>query len=300
MTSALDLLESRPYFDIEATARCNLRCSICPREGIARGPGAMDTALFDRLRSWLPRSSRVVFSGLGEPLLHARLPDFIKALTQDGHTVGVTTNGMLLSSPSIGALISAGLDVLYISFLSSDPETSRKITGEGVLTKLLENLDRWAADRPASLTTYLTTVLFEENAGERETLRALAKERGFLPLFRPRHSRGGALYTPETLQAETCGVFAKVTFIAWNGDVLPCCNDLAGKKVIGNVETHTFEKIREGKRRRLMEGEWFEPCAACDDAYRTDLLRDGALDALEKLEDRERSPTRDSLPEVNP
>jgi pyruvate-formate lyase-activating enzyme len=292
MTSPLDLLSSRPYFDVEVTARCNVRCSICPRERIARGPGDMDPALFNRLLPWLPRASRVIFSGLGEPLLHPRLTDFVGALKERGHTVGLTTNGTLLNPPAIQPLLSSGLDLLYFSLPSLDPETYEKIMKGAVQKEVLENLDRWAAARPDSLATFLTAVLFEENAGEKEALRALARERGFRTFFRPLHSRGGALYTPESPRAGACGIFAKVTFIAWNGDLLPCCNDTAGKHPLGTVMTRTFEEIREGKRRRIAEGDEFEPCAGCDDAYRSDLLREGALERLERMENRERSPTR--------
>jgi MoaA/NifB/PqqE/SkfB family radical SAM enzyme len=247
----------------------------------------MAPPLFERLLAWLPPGSRIVFSGLGEPLLNPHIAGFVKALKERNHTVGLTTNANLLSPGVIEDLLDAGLDVMYASLLSADETRHREITGGKELKPVMENLARWAEARRPALATYLTTVLFEGNAGEQESLRSLARELNFIPLFRPLHSRGGALYVPAKRGEGACGIFAKVTFIAWDGSVLPCCNDTAGREVLGHVDTRSFEEIRAEKRRRILDGGMFQRCPACDDAYRTDLLRPGALETTRKMDVRE-------------
>jgi hypothetical protein len=93
-------------------------------------------------------------------------------------------------------------------------------------------------------------------------------------LFSLCHSRGGALrdeaichFHPPP-RTRRCDIFADNTFVAWDGQVLACCQDVAGSAVLGDLTTMSMEELAAIRRRILDEGVDFEMCEECDDIYR--------------------------------
>jgi MoaA/NifB/PqqE/SkfB family radical SAM enzyme len=268
------LLDSAPFFDVELSARCNCRCSFCPRERISRPAGLMADGTLDLLATWIPLGARVMLSGLGEPLLHPRAAEFVANLKKGGRTAGVTTNATLLTAEVTSALVSAGIDILELSVPSRDPELHRRLMPGVDPEEVLRNLENVRAIRPRSLRVYLAVVRTAETRPGIRELKAFAREKGFTLYARDPHSRGGSLYVPRRRRpSRGCGVFAKVTFVAWTGEVLACCNDVSGCTRIGDVREASFEELRRRKREILLRESWFAPCPACDDPYRRLLLQ---------------------------
>ena len=267
------LLDSVPYFDVELSGRCNLRCAFCPRDGIARPMDLMADDTLDFLTGWIPPGARVMLSGLGEPLLHPRAVDFVGRLKAGGRTAGVTTNATLLTEETLTALVSAGLDILEVSVPTLDPELHRRMMPGADPGAVLANLRFLRKIRPQSLRVYLAVVLQAENRPGLKELKAFAREQGFTVFKRALHSRGGALYEPRRKPAANgCGIFAKVTFVASTGEILACCNDVSGSTRLGTVRELSFEDLRGRKRELIRRGARFAPCRACDDPTRRVLL----------------------------
>jgi pyruvate-formate lyase-activating enzyme len=273
-----------PFFDVEASALCDLRCTMCPRDRMTRPAGILGEDTFDRLLDWLPAPSRIVFSGLGEPLLNPALLSFVERLKTRGHTVGLTTNGTRLTPSRAAPLLAAGLDVLHVSLQAFSTETAARLAGGEDTGAVRENLEALSRNRPEGTRVYLSVVAQPGNEEERNPLRRFASDLGFTPHVRRIHSRGGALYTPARVPEGVCGIFPKVTFVAWNGGLLACCNDTDGSTQLGNVADTPFESLREAKRERLRDGRWFAPCAACDDGYRTRMFTGKARGFLAREE----------------
>ncbi|MCU0723404.1 MAG: radical SAM protein [Planctomycetes bacterium] len=268
-----DLLDSTPFFDVELSRSCNLRCSFCPRDRIARPAGLMADGTLEALDRWIPPGARVMLSGLGEPLLHPRAAAFVAALKRGGRTAGVTTNATLLTAATAAALVDAGIDILELSVPTLDPDLHRRLMPGVDPAAVLRNLEALRAVRPRSLRVYLAVVRTPETRPGLKVLKAFARGQGFTLYARDLHSRGGALYEPRRRRpAFGCGIFAKATFVAWTGDVLACCNDVSGCTRIGAVGESPFDELRERKRDRIRRGEGFPPCAACDDPFRRALL----------------------------
>src|SRR5882762_11986023 len=63
---------------LETTNRCNLLCTTCPRtfEDL-EPPGDMSWDLFTRIVDQVPKISRVVLHGVGEPMMVRELPRMI-------------------------------------------------------------------------------------------------------------------------------------------------------------------------------------------------------------------------------
>ncbi|MHC5036736.1 MAG: radical SAM/SPASM domain-containing protein [Planctomycetota bacterium] len=289
LSPLLAILDSRPFFDVEITARCHLRCIFCPRETLARPRGMMEPAAFRPLLAWMPSGSRIVLSGLGEPLQHPEVAGFVKTAKALGHTIGLTTNGTLLDDGTASDLVGAGLGFLEWSFPSLIPERYERIMAGADFRTVIRNLRGWARERPEGLTTFLSVTLCEENADERDALEAFAGEMRFIPFLRKMHGRGGALYVPPPVPAGgsspwRCGLFAKVTFIAWNGDLLACCNDPSGATRLGSIGETGFEALQREKRRRIAEEEGFDGCGLCDDDFREFLQTNRARRILQRWE----------------
>jgi hypothetical protein len=167
-----------------------------------------------------------------------------------------------------------------VSLQALDPDTAARLAGGADANPVRANLEGLARIRPEGSRIYLSVVAQPGNEGERRALGRFASDLGFTLHVRRRHSRGGALYAPDEVPEGACGVFPKVTFVAWNGDLLACCNDTDGSTCMGGMADTPFETLREAKRERLRAGRWFAPCAACDDEHRTLLFTPRAREFL--------------------
>ncbi len=105
---------------LEVTTRCNLHCKMCVRQTSDHGiiSGDLSEAVFERLKPAMAGMNEVIISGVGEPLLHPRLESFICAIKSTlpaSGSVGLQTNGTLLTPRKIQELLSVDLDTICIS-----------------------------------------------------------------------------------------------------------------------------------------------------------------------------------------
>ncbi len=119
---------------IETTTRCNLQCPMCMKqrrdEGFIEGDISMET--FQALLPAMSTAEAVVLNGIGEPLLHPLLIDFIrmarKCIPGDAW-VGFQSNGLLIDKETSLSLIDAGLDRICLSVDAISPETFLSVRG---------------------------------------------------------------------------------------------------------------------------------------------------------------------------
>lgn len=123
---------------VEVTSRCNLRCAICVKQsGAAKSiDGDMLPETFHTLAPEFEHLQALVLNGIGEPLLHPLLEEFIrtgKRLMPAQSWVGFQTNGHLLDTARCSSLIAAGLDRIFLSVDSTSPELFRAVRTGGSL-----------------------------------------------------------------------------------------------------------------------------------------------------------------------
>ena len=263
-----------PLFDIEVSAACNLSCRFCPRDALARPQRIMTPETFAAVERFLPAGAVVMFAGLGEPLTNPHLPEFAARLKRRGVSPCVITNGILMTRPRIEALIDAGIDQFQVSVHAVDRAVFRRLVPDIDVARLVANLRALAELRPPRLRARLNFVAGAENVGELPAVRALASELGFDLFVRAEHNRGGHLGGAAVVP-HGCGIFAAVTLITTQGDVLSCVNDIAGQSRLGSVRQLLWEEVRAWKHKTIVSGEWFPACSSCDDGYRWVLLDSG-------------------------
>ena len=117
------------YVNVDATHRCNLRCSYCRwhspllKETLLDRTARKDIApaIFDGLCADLAAlgTQKVQFVGAGEPMLHPAVFDLVRSTKRHGLQMVVCTNGTRLARDGARKLVDSGIDLLRISL--ADP-----------------------------------------------------------------------------------------------------------------------------------------------------------------------------------
>lgn len=142
---------------IEQTRYCNFKCFYCIHstrdilggefEKLGHSVKHMEFEMYEKIIKQLaefPQGiKRIVFSGLGEPLMNPRLPEMVRIAVeaQIADRVEVITNGMLLTPDLSDALINAGITNINISVQGVNSEGYEKTCGVKMdFDKLVGNL----------------------------------------------------------------------------------------------------------------------------------------------------------------
>ena len=136
---------------IEPTTRCNLNCTMCIRNSWNEPLGDMNEETFSAVLSGLDDfhpTPLVSFGGLGEPLMHPKIIEWISLAKGKGAQVELITNGTLLTKEMSQDLINAGLDVLWVSIDSASPESYSDVRLGARLSNIIINLKRFRSMRP--------------------------------------------------------------------------------------------------------------------------------------------------------
>ena len=91
---------------IEPTTLCNLDCRTCIRNNWDEPLGKMSEATFENLEKSIRNLSTppsIFFGGLGEPLYHPRIIDWVRRAKSLGSTVELITNGTLLKPKALAS-----------------------------------------------------------------------------------------------------------------------------------------------------------------------------------------------------
>jgi putative metalloenzyme radical SAM/SPASM domain maturase len=131
---------------VETTTRCNLKCQACLKQsdGNEIREGDMSMATFMELAPAFPHLECLVLNGIGEPLLHPLLDEFIKIAKSSmprGSWVGFQSNGALLTQERAKSLITVGLDRICLSIDSVSCDTFRKLREGGEVSDIEHALE---------------------------------------------------------------------------------------------------------------------------------------------------------------
>ncbi len=161
-----------------------MNCAMCVRQNdesrILEGDLPMETFL--TLEPAFPHLRTLVLNGIGEPLMHPRLEEFIAIARRslaEGAWVGFQTNGILLNEKRAFSLVDSGLDRICLSVDAVSGDAFRKIREGGELAavdRALAALKKAREERGRSrLRVGIEFVLMRDNLRELpDTLRFAA------------------------------------------------------------------------------------------------------------------------------
>ena len=113
---------------VEPTTLCNLKCRMCVKQSQGNGivEGFLEPERFEVFADIISHLDTIVFSGIGEPLLHPELEKMIasaRARLPAESWIGLQTNGHLLDYNRAAALIEAGTGKICISMDAASSRT---------------------------------------------------------------------------------------------------------------------------------------------------------------------------------
>lgn len=117
---------------VETTTRCNLQCPMCLKN-TGKDSLIEDDMTQETFNTLIPAFSTLqvlILNGIGEPLLHPHLDDFIRIAKHHmppGSWVGFQSNGFMINEQRAESLIEAGLDRICLSIDAMDTEDFRLI-----------------------------------------------------------------------------------------------------------------------------------------------------------------------------
>ncbi len=288
------LLSGGPIIvDVEPVGLCNFRCVFCPTglKALGRPGGYMSeetfASLIDKTRMW---GTAIRLIGWGEPLMHPKIVDFVKAAHDAQRLTHINTNGSKLTRELAEELVEAGLSSIKFSFQGIDREGYESMRRIDFFDGLLETIGilrdaRGDSKRPwiaASTTT--TTETPEQIATFRALMEPMVDDLTightifeFIDMAAVPKKRRAELEAAAANEQivkkhpSPCPeIYDKLT-VHWDGAVRVCCNDYSGKTNLGNIVTDSLESIWrhptiEAYRDRIDAGDYGGPlCSVCWD-----------------------------------
>ncbi len=239
---------------IEPTSICNLNCKICFRNSwINEEYGVMSDEILCGIYKSIQKLSgiKIVFAGMGEPLLHNRITEMVSKASQKNNKAEIITNATLLNEKMCRDLIDAGLSCLWVSLDTSHMESFKGL-------QVIENIKLFNTIRKGKCDIGLTYVITDcnfENIKNIETVsRYLEADKinisQVIPCERiddliyntdiPIGERGiDNIYDVQDLKLNYCPFIGEgCTFVKWNGEVVPCM------QLLHSSYTYLFEEKR--------------------------------------------------------
>ena len=269
---------------IELTNNCNLRCTKCPLVKTTRARGFIDDALFDKILKDIESAgapTEIALSGSGEPTLHPRLVDYVKAARGIPNigVIGFATNGIALNPDLSEKLLDAGLTRLKASLDMDDPDTYRRLNGKDCYEQVVGNFLHFCdinrnSDNRCRVT--LKATLYNNDLALalrlKEKWERCVDEVRVTPVHNWAGTRGATMDSkPE--KKKPCSLLWQQVQILWDGQITLCCMDtMEGHFNMGNIRHKNFSKYWLGdpglKRIRSLHEKidlsTLPVCAGCD------------------------------------
>ena len=278
------------HLEIEPSAFCNLKCSLCPvSSGLKRPQGLMAfdtfTKILDEVGGYI---FTLLFWGWGEPFLNPRAFDMIAYARAKGVKVISSTNGHLFARQEFAdRLVRSGLDSIIFAIDGVTQASYERFRHGGHLETVLQGI-RNVADRKKALGSKTPLINFRfivmaQNEAEIPLVKKLAASVGadaltfktlnpdnedFYTRLSSETSEGKMLMPRETRyrrfrigprgeprvyrRRNPCKHLWNNPVIHWDGTVVSCSFDPCELYPLGNLRERSFREIWRGEAYRDM------------------------------------------------
>jgi MoaA/NifB/PqqE/SkfB family radical SAM enzyme len=139
------------YIQLGISSRCFLSCVMCPRTCFVDRWNSVDMTMktYERISKFFPHVENVYLSGWGEPLLNSHLLRMIRIAKTAGCSVGLTTNGALLSDVMSRKMIVLETDVVGVSLAGARAKAHESMRRGSSFERVTRNVRSLASLRGA-------------------------------------------------------------------------------------------------------------------------------------------------------
>ncbi len=243
--------------NIEIIGNCNLHCRMCGFND-SRKRGLMSFALFQKTILELEKNGKPIIGlhQFGEPLLHPEIWKFIDFAKSRGFSIILYTNATLLDDKKIKMLKDHPVDGIRTSFIPDKEKYEYYWAGskyENVannLRKIIRISDDWTK-KPKITINLLHSRNEDVSLYKKAAKKLFGNNKYFLETDEMSEFYGSdpdVAYTKKTGIISPCFESYFQTAILHNGDVVPCCADLNGYYVIGNIKKNSLKELRNNDR----------------------------------------------------
>jgi radical SAM protein with 4Fe4S-binding SPASM domain len=257
---------------VEPTTKCNLGCPECPSglKSFTRPTGNMETDFYQKVLNEL--SDRLIylyFYFQGEPYLHPKFLELVKAAAARNIYTVTSTNAHFLTDRKARETVESGLDRIIISIDGTTQETYENYRIGGSLEKVKEgtrHLVKWKKElKSATPHIIIQFLVVKPNEHQIDEIFELGKEMGVdeVKLKTAQiydYSQGSELmptidkYSRYTQQSDGtykikndllnhCWKLWHSCVITWDGKIVPCCFDKDAQHQLGDLNTKSFREI---------------------------------------------------------
>ena len=264
---------------IEVTNNCNNQCLICPHGyNLFIKKGYMTKELYLKILDdidFLKYDLNLELHGIGEPLLHAELYDFVRIAKERGFRVTICSNAILLNEKNSKKIVDSGIDKIIISLETK--ENYEKIRCINIYDYVLNNVIHIADEYPSvELEIYMISVKSHElDNFENFKKQFKGKKINFNHFYASDWCgkvpfEGLATKSGKYVKKSVCPLFIHYCSIDYEGLLRHCYLDFNSENLYGDLNTTSFKKIWKSEIRqsiieKMSSGLFnsFKPCCDC-------------------------------------
>jgi radical SAM protein with 4Fe4S-binding SPASM domain len=257
---------------LEPTTACNLGCPECP-SGLKQFNRPTGNIRDDDYTSWITQAAPHVmymnFYFQGEPFIHPRLLDMVRAAKEHRIYTSTSTNAHFISEKTAEAIVEAGLDRLIISIDGTTQEVYSQYRVFGELDKVVEGTRRVVkAKRSKNSSTphiIFQFLVVRPNEHQTQEVLQLANElevdevrfktaqvydyQNGHPLIpqnenysRYKRMQDGTYRIKNALDNHCWRMWSSCV-VTWDGRVVPCCFDKDAKHAMGDLRRQPLRQV---------------------------------------------------------
>jgi radical SAM protein with 4Fe4S-binding SPASM domain len=253
------------HLDIETTSYCNLECKMCARtilmnEGTDYIRGQDVEFPMDKYKEIIDEGAgnglcSVKLQYNGEPLADSKIVERVKYAKDKGILdVMFNTNATLLTEEMSWKLLEAGLDDIFFSAESIDPETYNKIRVGADFHQVVANIKKFMQVKKEGkfdhVQTRISSIRFpntkEEEVEEYKNFwLPIVGSVGYIDWVNQSTGKNEfEQYNPDFVCAQP---FQRL-FILYEGSCTPCCIDVRKSYSLGSIYENTVKDIWHGEK----------------------------------------------------